>query len=369
MAQPVSTRAAVLGEATRLQLRDVRLPDQVEPGAVLVEITCATLCGTDLEVFRGVMPTVTPMVMGHEMVGRAIAVGEGATDILGTVIAVGDRIGWSLATCGACHACMVLREPVLCERRGYEFLQSADEFPYAIGGLARHAYVAPRAAKLRIADDIPDTWAAAAMCTGKTVTRAFERAGSVRAGSTVVVQGAGALGIFATALAAVSGAARVITVGGPDERLDLARLFGATHTVSLDLDAEARQQRVLEITGGLGADYVFDFAGAPGVIAEAVGFAGLRGTVVVVGTTSPEPGAIGLSTIMRKELRVVGSINGDIADYVRAIEVFDGFRDQMPWDRMFAEPIALERVADAFDAMVRLDPLKPVIYPQLEATA
>ncbi len=369
MSLPPATLAAVLEPDGHVRVRDVPLPNRIEPGAALVEITCATLCGTDLEVYRGVMPTVTPMVLGHEMVGRVVEAGPDTTDILGRPVRPGDRIGWSLATCGHCHSCVVLREPDLCQLRGYEFLQSAEVFPHAIGGLSRYAYVAPRAAKLRLPDDIPDTWAAAAMCTGKTVTRAFARAESIRPGSTVVVQGAGALGVFATALAAVSGAGRVITIGGPEARLDLAREFGATDTVGLDLDADARAARVRELTGGTGADYVFDFAGAPGVVAEGIDLAATRGTVVIVGTTSPAPQPVPLSTVMGKELRVLGSLNGDIADYVRALEILSTFRDRMPWDRLFAAPLPLERVEEAFAAMRRLEPAKPVIDPRVGAGA
>lgn len=365
MSLPAATRAAVLEAPGRVAVRDVPLPDVVETGAALVEILGASLCGSDVEILHGTLPAVTPMVMGHEMVGRVVAVGSGTLDALGRSVAVGDRIVWALATCGRCRACAVLREPDLCERRGYEFLQRADEHPYAIGGLAEHAYIAPAAAKHILDETMPNAWAAASLCTGKTVARAFDRAGGIRPGSTVVVQGAGALGLFATALARHSGAGRVITIGAPEARLELAREFGATDVLGLDTGPEARRESVAQHTEGRGADYVFDFAGAPGVIAEAIGFAGPRGRVVIVGTTDPSPAPVGLSEIMRKELHVIGSVNGDIADTIRSLEVFETLRDRVPWDRLFSPPRPLDEAQDAIEAMARLEVVKSVVDPRL----
>ena len=247
----------------------------------------AQLCGTDIEIWSGKMsfPGMLPMVLGHEMVGEVVAVGDGAHDTLGRALTPGDRIGWSESTCGECFGCTVLREPVHCSRRGYGFLQRSDVPPYATAGLADYAYVTPGAEKLLLPEAVKDTWAAMAGCAAKTVLRAFQRAGGVRPGSRVVVQGSGALGIFATAVAHLSGAATVITVGAPADRLAAARRFGADEVVDISGGSEATVQRVLELTGGQGADLVLDFAGAPSVGPEAVAMAAQRGTFVVVGST------------------------------------------------------------------------------------
>ncbi|NUR87539.1 MAG: alcohol dehydrogenase catalytic domain-containing protein, partial [Nonomuraea sp.] len=208
-------RAAVLTQYGRpLELRDLPLDGDCAPGAALVRVTCATLCATDVHLWSGRMPAALPLVLGHETAGVVEAVGEGTLDALGRPVKPGDRIGWSESTCGHCHGCTVLRDPVACANRGYGFLQRADVWPYATGGLATHTYVPAQAQKLVLPDDVPDTWAAAAGCAVKTVLHAFDRAGGVRPGQTVAVQGAGALGLVATAYAAVSGA-RVVTIGGP----------------------------------------------------------------------------------------------------------------------------------------------------------
>jgi len=366
MTLPTSTRAAVLTEhSAPLTLQELPLPAEIEPGAALVRIHCSTLCGTDIEIWEGRMtfPGMLPMVLGHEMVGEIVALGEGTTDALGRPLSPGDRIGWSESTCGACYGCVVLREPVACSRRGYGFLQRADVPPYATAGLSEYAYVTPGAAKLLLPDTVKDTWASMAGCAAKTVLRSFERAGRIRPGATVVVQGSGALGIFATAVASIAGAGRVITVGAPAERLELATRFGADHVVDFREGPVAEQ--VLALTDGRGADVVFDFAGAPSVGPDAVAMAAQRGTVVIVGSTGPQGDGFPLSAVMGKELTLVGSLNGDISDYARAIDFFDAFGDRYPWDDLFSAPVGLSEASEKIANMHRLDEVKAVIDPRL----
>ncbi|WP_223694986.1 zinc-binding dehydrogenase [Leifsonia poae] len=368
MTIPLSTRAAVLtahGEA--LSLQEVPLPTTVEPGAAIVRLTCTTLCGTDIEIWSGTMtfPGMLPMILGHEMVGEIVALGEGTSDALGRALHVGDRIGWSESTCGECFGCTVLRQPVACSKRGYGFLQRSDVAPFATAGLAEYAYVTPGAAKLLLPTEVKDTWASMAGCAAKTVLRAFDRAGGVRPGSRVVVQGSGALGIFATAVAHLSGAGTVITVGAPADRLAAARRFGADAVVDIADGSEESVRRVLELTDGQGADLILDLAGAPSVGPEAVAMAAQRGTFVVVGSTGPVGDPIALSTIMGKELTVVGSLNGDIADYYRAIEFFRSFAGRLPWDELFSEPVGLSHASAKVAAMSTFGEIKAVIDPRL----
>lgn len=365
---PTSTRAAVLtAHGEPLALQTLPIPQKLEPGSALVRIVCATLCGTDIEIWSGKMnfPGMLPMVLGHEMIGTIIALGEGTTDALGAQLSIGDRIGWSESTCGKCHGCVVLREPVACEHRGYGFLQRSDKYPFATAGLADFAYVTPGAAKLRVPDAVKDTWASMAGCAAKTVLRAFDRAGGIRTGATVVIQGSGALGIFATAVARLSGASKVITVGAPPSRLALAGKFGATAILDIASGSEATIAQVKSLTDGKGADYVFDFAGAASVGREAIHMAARRGKVVIVGSTGPSENPVPLGMLMSKELAVLGSLNGDIADYARAIAFFETFADAMPWDLLFSAPVGLSEATSCINAMHRHDSIKAVIDPRL----
>ena len=366
MPLPTSTRAAVLTEfGGDLEIQDLPLPETLEPGAVLVRIKRTTLCGTDIEIWQGKMgfPGMLPMVLGHEMVGEVVAAGEAARDVLGRGLNVGDRIGWSESTCGECHGCRVLRQPVACSKRGYGFLQRSDTPPYATGGLVELCYVTPRAEKLLLPEGVDDTLAAMAGCAAKTVLRAFDRAGAIRPGASVVIQGSGALGIFATAVARIAGAGTVITIGSPAARLAMAKRFGADLVLDILEGSEANLAAVLEATAGRGADFVFDFAGASSVGAEAVAMAAQRGTFVVVGSTSQHSDAFALGTVMGKELSIVGSLNGDVSDYHHAIEFFAAFADRMPWHELFDAPLPLSEAGAAIRAMAAHGSIKAVIDP------
>lgn len=366
-ALPTSSRAAVLvAHSEDLDPQELPLPAELEPGAALVHNSCATLCGTDVEIWAGKMsfPGMLPMVLGHEMVGTVVAAGEGTADALGRPIKAGDRIGWSESTCGQCYGCTILRQPVACARRGYGFLQRSDAPPYSTAGLTEYAYVVPGAAKLLLPDSVPDQLASMAGCAAKTVLRAFDRLGRIRPGARVVVQGSGALGIFATAVAHLSGAAQVITVGGGSGRLALAKEFGAAATVDIAGGSEAIVSEVMELTGGHGADIILDLAGAPSVGREAVAMAAQRGRFAIVGSTGPASDAISLSAVMGKELTVVGSLNGDISDYHHAIEFFEAFGDRMPWDKLFSAPVPLSEASASLRRMESLEETKAVIDPR-----
>lgn len=366
MTIPTATRAAVLTDHGQdLQLQELPLPEAVEPGAALVRNLSSTLCGTDVEIWAGKMtfPGMLPMVLGHEMAGEVLAVGEGTVDALGRPVRAGDRIGWSESTCGRCYGCTVLREPVACSHRGYGFMQRSDTAPYATAGLSEFAYVTPGAAKLLLPETVPNQLAAMAGCAAKTVLRAFDRIGGVRPASRVVVQGAGALGIFATAVAHLSGAGQVLTVGAPADRLALAERFGADDVVDISGGSGAVVDQVMDLTGGHGADVVLDLAGAPSVGREAVAMAAQRGRVAIVGSTGPGSEAIELSSLMGKELTVAGSLNGDISDYHHAIEFFSAFADRMPWSDLFSAPVGLAEATASLRRMNELAETKAVIDP------
>ncbi|MGC0420896.1 zinc-binding dehydrogenase [Embleya sp. AB8] len=260
-------------------------------------------------------------------------------------------------------------------RRGHGFRRRADRWPYATAGLAEFAYAGPCAEKVVIPADAPDTWAACAGRAVKTVLHAFDRAGGVRPGADVVVQGAGALGIVAGVKAKASGARTVITIGAPDARLEPAREFGADVTLGLAVGADVtlglavgadgRRDAVLEATRGRGAELLLDLAGAPGVAAEAVELAAFGGTFVMVGSTVPTPERLPLGTVMGKESTVVGSLNGDVGDYYRAVEFLRDFRDRFAWDRLFAAQVGLSGATEALAAMHRQEQVKAVVHPWL----
>jgi threonine dehydrogenase-like Zn-dependent dehydrogenase len=368
---PPTARAVVIHEwGASLVPEEVPFPQELEPGAAAVRILCCTLCGSDVHAWEGKMArrggVALPIVMGHEMCGEIVALDDAdKRDALGRELKVGDRIVWSEASCGHCYECSAMGEPVLCTQRRWNLRQRADQFPYVIAGLTNFSYVPPGAPRLLVSDALDSRWASAATCALKTVVRSFARIGGIAAGQTVVIQGTGALGLFATAIASAEGAGDVICIGGPANRLEVAREFGATETIDVSVMKEAgeRVAAVMERTAGKGADVVFDFAGAPSATAEGIEMSAKRGRCAVVGTIAASRTPIQAQLIMQRELSIVGSTSGTIVELNAGLRFLERNASRFGWNLMFSEAVPLEGVMTALSAMSKYDTVKAVVQP------
>lgn len=363
-------RAAVLhahGQPTTVE--SFPLPDP-EPGAILTAIDVATLCGSDVHIWEGNLgATYTvpmPLILGHEVVGRVVALGAGAdVDSVGQPLAPGDRIVWANEPCRHCYTCTIDRELTLCPHRKLIALQDCSRPPYFVGAFAEYGYVAPGAGRLRVPDDVKSEWASAGSCALRTVINTVETAGRVDYLDSVVVQGAGPLGLFATAILATHDPRHLIVVGAPDERLELAREWGATHTVSIEVhpDPQSRLDQIQSITGRGGPSVVLELSGAPGAAAEGIKLLRPGGRYVISGTVGGKPQELDVARITTRGLRVLGSMSGEIDSYFKALEFLSRFRDRFEWDRLFGSRYGLNDVSEALVSMKRMSEIKPVFDP------
>ncbi|ORX15629.1 hypothetical protein AWC31_24075 [Mycolicibacterium wolinskyi] len=360
-------RAAVMQDyKADFEIREYPRPRAV-PGGLVVEIDVATVCGSDVHVWQGnlSLPVEPPLILGHEMAGRIVEVGDGAdVDSVGQRLQVGDRVVWAHVPCGRCHECTVLREPVLCASRYIAYLTSCAETPHFTGTFAEYAIVRPAAGRVRIPDGVDSAWASAGSCALRTVVKALDLAGRIDCADTVVVQGAGPLGLFATAMLSLHEPRKLVVVGGPEDRLALAREWGATDTVLVDpaADPAARVAEVRSITGR-GASIAFELAGAPGVMTEGVQMMARGGRYVMLGTLGGPPQSVDVSTIVTRGISVIGSMSGEIGDYHTAMQFLDRYQDRFDWSRMLGNEYRLDELAQAMAAMKRMDEIKPIIRP------
>lgn len=367
-----SGRAAVLSAfGAPLELQELPLP-AVEPGAVLARIDAATVCGSDVHIWEADMgPSYSlalPLIPGHEMAGTVVELGEGVDrDAVGQPLRPGDRIVWSYASCGHCHHCSIDHEPTLCSSRVIAGMQDSSVSPYFLGGFAEYGYVSPAAERLRLPDTVESAWASAASCALRTVVNVVERAGRIDFLDSVVVQGAGPLGLFATAILATHGPRRLVVIGGPDNRLELSREWGATDTISVEehADPAARREAVHVAVGAAGPSVVLELSGAPGAAAEGIAMARSNGRVVIAGTLGGPPQPIDISRIVTGMLHISGSFSGAIDSYYKAIEFLERHRDRYDWNRLLSAPRGLADATDALAAMKRGSEIKPVVVPAL----
>lgn len=365
---PSKTQAAVLESYNQpLQLREFSIPDP-EPGAIIVKVDVATICGTDVHIWKGELAPFSrlPLISGHEIVGRVVALGKDRVrDVGGEPLHEGDRICWAYAWCGQCYFCKIARQPTLCpEARMYGW-GTCDTHPYLTGGFAEYAYVLPKSDVVKVPDGVPSAVAAAASCSFRTVVHGFERLGGLETAESVVVQGAGPVGLWATVLARTSSAAEVITIGAPAQRLEVARAWGATRTIDIAevTDPVSRKEMVLGWTGGRGADVVVEAAGASAALVEGFDLVRRGGRYLVIGQANRDKVELPAITFNTKQLSVAGVASGYVPHYYKALRFLDAFKDRYPFERMISNSYPLDRVNDAMASMAALQELKPAIIP------
>jgi L-iditol 2-dehydrogenase len=368
---PTSSRAAVITDfGADLEVRELPVP-QLEPGALLVKIEAGTVCGSDVHVWDGslhaggVRPIILPVVPGHEMAGVVVAMnGSDIGYTGGGTVALGDRIVFTQGRCGTCYYCTVAGQPNLCPNRK-NYGTNCEAFPYLVGGFAEYSYVYPTSYKIRVPDDVTPEVASAGSCSLRTIINAYERLGRIEPWQTVVVQGSGPLGLFATALAKCSGAERIIVIGAPESRLDIAREWGATDVVSvLDLpEPEARVEAVRALTNGQGAEIVMEWSGARTAFSEGIDMVRRGGRFLVGGQVGPHLVEFQPSKIMKNHLSIIGSMSADDSHYWKAMQFLSRRQSEFEFDRLLGSRFGLSGVTDALRGMQNLTEIKPVIDP------
>jgi len=241
---PATARAAVFfGPGKPFEIRPVPIPE-VEPEGVLIRVTHANICGSDLHFWRGDAPLRLPddgWIFGHEMTGRVARRGSKVkTDSLGRPLKEGDRVAYTyFYPCGRCYACLH-KEPAACPNK-LERPLGPGAFPHLHGAFADHYYLRPGGQLFTVPDSLSDEAVAGVNCALSQVFYGLHVAG-LRQGDSVVIQGAGGLGVQAAAVAKDLGAQTVIVVDQIPGRLELAKAFGADHTINVKEVADRRER-------------------------------------------------------------------------------------------------------------------------------
>jgi alcohol dehydrogenase len=343
----------------------VRFPlPKVRGAELLVRVTCCTLCRSDLHTHAGRRTEPTPTVLGHEIVGRFEAFGPEAPrhDATGEPLSVGSRVSWAVAVgCGSCFFCAE-DLPQKCERPykyGHERL--TPERPRG-GGLADCVVLVPGTVCFRVPDAVPDPVAAPANCATATVAALLRHGGPV-AGRTVLVLGAGVLGVTACAMAQAAGARAVLASDPVPTCRERALRFGATRV--FPAEANELAAGVGEITHGRGADLVLELAGAAGTVQAALALARAGGTVVLAGTVAPV-GAIGFDpeNVVRRLLTIRGVHNYHPRDLATALRFLAGPGHDFPWPSLVVAEYPLEQADQAFAAAHAQPGVRVAVVPR-----
>src|ERR671910_230154 len=363
-------RAAVLEEfAKPLVVQDVELQGP-KPGEVLVRLGACGVCHTDLYTASGVDPSgYAPCVLGHEGAGVVEAVGDGVTSV-----APGDHVVTLFSPqCGECvncrsgktNICLAIRE-----QQGRGYLPDGTTRLHRDGDGMRHfmgcstfaeATVMPEIALAKVDPQAPLEAACLFACGLSTGLGAAMYRAQVEPGSTCVVFGAGMVGLGAVAGCRLQGADRIIGVDLSEERLDLARKHGATETWTAD---DTIVERVLEETGGFGADYTFEATGNVNVMRQAVESARMGwGLCTVAGVAGKGETLDVIPPFLITGRRIAGSSFGGLKSRDMVPPLIDrwlaGEIDVAP---LLSHDLTLDEVNQGFELMEEQDGIRSVIH-------
>ncbi|MEU9825403.1 zinc-dependent alcohol dehydrogenase family protein [Micromonospora chersina] len=245
-------KALVYGGPGEKSWSEIPDPTIVDPRDAIIRVDAVTICGTDLHILGGDVPEVQPgRVLGHEAVGTVVAVGDGVAGL-----EVGDRV---LASCiSACGVCRYCREGAYGQCLG----GGGWILGHTVDGVQAEYARIPFAdlSTYRLPEQVPDE---AAVLLADILPTSYEVGvlnGRVRPGDTVVVVGAGPIGLAAIQTARLYSPAHIVAVDKAQSRLDAAKRFGADLTVLADDDP---LEVVRSVTDGLGADVAVEAVGVP----------------------------------------------------------------------------------------------------------
>jgi len=347
-------RAAIFTDVGKpLEFRDYPLPE-VEPGAMLVKISMANICGSDLHFLKGQGPGVPrgiPQILGHEMTGHVARLGrEVKTDSLGQPLREGDRVVYAyFRGCGTCWMCLE-GQPGCPNRYAHWIGVSSDNPPHFNGAYAEYYYLRPGQWVFKVPDELPDTLVSPVNCALAEVIYGLHRTG-ITLGDSVVIQGAGGLGLYATAVAREMGAGQIIVLDRVKDRLDLAKAFGADHVFNVDeIDWPQRLEAIRALTAGRGADVVAEFVGSPSVVQEGVEMLRYGGRYLWIGNINLGlKGEIDPGQVVRGSRTVFGLVVYEAWVIPRALQFLQRTRTKYPYERIISHTFPLERINEAFE--------------------
>ena len=355
-----------------IEIREFPEPS-LPTGGALMRTVLSEVCGTDVHLWHGRLSGVPyPIIPGHVTTGVLEAVRGSLTDVDGHRLDEGDRVAFFDVhrTCGRCLACTAHRTPTRCpSRRVYGITDSADEGLF--GGWSQKVYLEPGVIVARLPDSVSFESYIGGGCGLLTSVHIVDRA-RIGLGDTVVVQGAGAVGLSTAALARLAGAGRVIVIGAPADRLALAREMGADDVIDLELvPAEARHGRVLELTLGIGPDVVIEAAGSPRAFEEGVRMVRNGGTYVIAGhyTNTGDSTINAHEHINRKHVEIRGCWGSEVGHFLRALKLLERYSNTVPWHRIASRRFGLDELTGALHMAERFAIPKGLVDPYKDAPA
>lgn len=301
---PSHMKAWILKGADEIEMVEKPVP-QPDKSEVLVRIDAIAVCGTDLEIIRSGLPAMVEgeiafnkdFTFGHEYMGTVVGLGPDVDEYK-----IGQRITVEVhAGCGRCKRCR-MGMYTSCHNYSYRSKGHRANGMTTDGGFAEYA-VNHINTLVPVPDDMSDEEAALVVTAGTSMYGLTELGGLV-AGESVVVSGPGPIGLIAVAVARSLGADPVILTGTRENRLEMGRKLGATHTINVR-EVEDSVEAVKEIVGKPGADYVIECAGTEGSLNDSIHMTN-RGGKICLAAFPHEPCKVDLPYAVMNNIYMYG---------------------------------------------------------------
>ncbi len=349
---------------TPLVMREFDIPSLSE-GEVLVKILASGVCGSDVHMAKGEDPrTPLPIILGHEGVGEVVEIAGEKTDLLGKKVSKGDMIIWNRGiTCGECFWCKVAKQPYLCpNRRTYGINLSCKNAPHLLGCYSEYVVLLEGTDILKLEKNVDPAAMVIAGCSGATAMHALDNLTEPLIGKTVVVQGAGPLGVFCLVAAKTLGASVTILISGSKERLDIASKAGADLVLSrYETNEDERKNKIMEITNRRGADVVIEATGNSEALLEGIKLLRRGGSYLVTGVAVPQK-EIPLDVyhnLVLKNISLQGIWVSDSRHLVQAVKIVE--KHPSVFEKLVTHRLELEQANEALKLVEDRKALKAVL--------
>jgi threonine dehydrogenase-like Zn-dependent dehydrogenase len=344
----MKTRAAVLTAPRTIEMQEIPVPEVNEnTGTIRIELT--GVCGADWPAFTGVRPDrfVTPMILGHEIVGRIEKIGAKAASRWN--VQEGDRVVLEeYAPCGRCEYCLS-GHYYLCGGKMMEKMYGFTSLkvpPGLWGGFSELVYLDPQALVHKISDSVPATVAPLYLAISNGI-RWVQGEAQIGIGDTVVILGPGQLGLSCVVAAKEAGAGCIIVTGRERDaaRMAIARELGAHHTIDIDNEDDV-VKRVADLTNGRMADGVINVtSSSPHAIQQAVELVCIRGIIVMAGGALKPAEGFYPDILISKEITIKGVRGRTGKDLKKALKIIES--GKYPLHKLSTHKFSIEETEKA----------------------
>jgi len=360
-------KAAVLKKPmTEIEVDEFSYPE-MEDGSVTLRTIYSEICGTDVHLMHGLLADVPyPIIPGHISVGTIEKIAGTVRDMDGRAYQKGEIVTFFDVheTCNECWYCLVAKATTRCpNRKVYGITYSSNSG--LLGGWSEVIYLKPGVKIMSLGESIAPEMFIGGGCGLITSFHSVERSG-IKLGDTVVIQGTGPVGLCAISWSRLAGANKIIAVGAPKLRLDMALNMGADDVIDIEnLSPEERLAIIIDLTSGRGPDVTIECSGNPNAVPEGMQMTRDGGTYLIVGQYT-NAGDVSFNPhldINKKHLTILGCWGFDFSHINKAVNMLKRHKNNFPWEQLISKKYSLENINTALTAVEKHEVIKAVVQP------